>query len=50
MRIFYKNIYWNAILHFSKYNLPYDFFLPYKNDFSKYFLINKKVKIIQNPN
>ena len=32
MRMFYQNILWNLIFHFSELGLPYDLFLPYKKD------------------
>eukprot|EP00826_Nyctotherus_ovalis_P053072 TRINITY_DN6838_c0_g1_i2.p2 TRINITY_DN6838_c0_g1~~TRINITY_DN6838_c0_g1_i2.p2 ORF type:complete len:121 (-),score=41.13 TRINITY_DN6838_c0_g1_i2:76-438(-) len=32
MRMFYQNILWNLIFHFSEQNLPFDLFLPYKKD------------------
>jgi len=31
-KAFYQGIFWNSIWHFSKLNLPYDLFLPYKKD------------------
>ncbi len=32
IRSFYKSIFWNAIWHFSRLQLPYDLFLPYRKD------------------
>eukprot|EP00826_Nyctotherus_ovalis_P049646 TRINITY_DN6016_c0_g2_i6.p2 TRINITY_DN6016_c0_g2~~TRINITY_DN6016_c0_g2_i6.p2 ORF type:complete len:327 (+),score=78.37 TRINITY_DN6016_c0_g2_i6:2333-3313(+) len=31
-KTFYQGIFWNSIWHFSRLNLPYDLFLPYKKE------------------
>ena len=32
LKAFYPSIFWNSIWYFSKLNLPFDLFLPYKKD------------------